>query len=227
VKVGARVRTLVGGILIGCALPGVALAGADPAAIAAPPAAPPAPPPGPPSNAPPPAYPAPYPAPAYGAPYAAPYGYPPAPGYPPSAYFTAPRVALLEAQIGELQTSRDEITFAEPLTLLVGGGVLAIVGIGMIGSAICSKDQYGNQTDPSCVENDNRAGLGAALFGLGLVGGVVGTVSTVIRGAKRRHLARQIAARQLEVNVLRGLAPRVDFTPAPSGGGTFSLAFDF
>ncbi|HTA20106.1 MAG TPA: hypothetical protein VK989_12495, partial [Polyangia bacterium] len=96
-----------------------------------------------------------------------------------------------------------------------------------IGANVCSTDEYGNQTNPYCVENDNRVGLGVILLGLGVVGVVGGTVSTIIRGAKRRHIARQIEARQLEVNALRGFAPRVDFTPAPSGGGTFSLAFDF
>jgi len=220
--IGVKVRTLLGGILLGGALPGVALAGTDPAAIAAPAAVPPAPP----SNAPPPAYP--YAAPPYPAPtYAAPYGYPPpAPGYPPSAYFTAPRVAVLEAQIGELQERRDEITMEAPVTLLIGGSVLTVIGLGLIGANVCSTDSYGNQTDPNCHENDNRVGLGVTLFALGTVGAVAGTVSTIIRGAKRRHIARQIEARQLEVNALRGLAPRVDFTPAPSGGGTFSLAFD-
>ncbi len=221
--IGVKVRTLVGGIFLGCALPGVALAGTDPAAVAAP-----ASPPTPPSNAPPPAYaPPPYPAPVYGAPNYAPYGYSPAPGYPPSAYFAAPRVAVLEAQIGELQQRRDEISLAPPLTLLIVGGAMTIVGVVMIGSNVCSTDAYGNQTDPNCVENDNRVGLGVTLFALGAVGAVAGTISTIIRGAKRRHIARQIEARQLEVNALRGFAPRVDFTPAPSGGGTFSLALDF
>jgi hypothetical protein len=159
--------------------------------------------------------------------YPAPYGYPPAPGYPPSAYFAAPRVAVLEAQIGELQQRRDEISLAPPLTLLIVGGAMTIVGVVMIGANVCSTDAYGNQTDPNCVENDNRVGLGVTLFALGAVGAVAGTVSTIIRGARRRHIARQIEARQLEVNALRGFAPRVDFKPTPSGGGTFSLAFDF
>jgi hypothetical protein len=222
--IGVKVRTLVGGIFLGCALPGVALAGTDPAAIAAAP-----PPSAPPRNAPPPAYAAPpYPAPVYGAPYAAPYGYPAAPyGYPPSAYFATPRAAVLEAQIGELQQRRDEISLAPPLTLLIVGGAMTIVGVVMIGSNVCSTDAYGNQTDPNCVENDNRVGLGVTLFALGAVGAVAGTISTIIRGARRRHIARQIEARQIEVNALRGFAPRVDFTPAPSGGGTFSLALDF
>jgi len=163
----------------------------------------------------------------YGAPYGAPYAYPPAPGYPPSAYFAAPRVAVLEAQIGELQERREEISLEAPLTLLIGGGVLTLVGLVVIGANVCSTDSYGNQTDPNCHENDDRVRLGVTLFGLGAVGAVAGTVSTIVRGARRRHLARQIEARQLEVNALRGIAPRVDFTPAPSGGGTFSLALDF
>ncbi|HEX4406460.1 MAG TPA: hypothetical protein VH560_16590 [Polyangia bacterium] len=219
-SIGAKVRTLVGGILLGCALPGVALAGTVPTAGAAPSMAAPTPPP---------AY-APPPPPAYGAPaYVPPYGYPGTPGYPPSAYFAAPRMAVLEAQIGELEQRRDDISLAPPVTVLVVGGAMTIVGLAMIGANVCSTDDYGNQTDPNCVENDNRVGLGATLLVLGGIGVVAGTVSTIIRGARRRHLARQIAARQLEVNALRGFAPRVDFKPAPSGGGggTFSFAFDF
>ncbi len=224
-SIGAKVRTLAGGVLLASALPGVALAGTDPAAIAAapPPLAPPMNTPPPPSAAPP------YPAPVYDVPnYAAPYGYPPAPyAYPPSAYFAAPRVAVLEAQIGELQTRRDDITFAGPVTAIVGGAVLTIVGVGVASSNVCSTNESGYPTNPSCTDNDDRVTLGVFMVGLGIVGVGVGTLSTIIRGAKRRHLARQIEARQLEVNALRGFAPRVDFKPTPSGGGTFSLAFDF
>jgi hypothetical protein len=152
---------------------------------------------------------------------------PPAAGYPPAAYDAAPRLAVLDAQIVELTARRDEITLAWPLTLLLGGAALTVVGLALFGSGTCPTDQYGFKTDPSCVDNARRVDDGVALFAVGLVGVGFGTTSLIIRGAKRRHFSRQLAARQLEANALRAFAPRVGFRAVGAGGGALSLAFDF
>jgi hypothetical protein len=203
------IAKLVAGLLVGCALPGVALAG-EPLAQAAPPA-PYAPPP------------APY------APPPGPYGYPPPPGYPPPAYFSAQRLAVLDAQIRDLELRRDEISYAFPTTALIVGAALTVTGLVVVGANTCNTDSYGNKTDPSCVDNTSAADAGVLMFGTGIILGVIGTTSFIIRGARRRHVTRQIEARQLEANALRGLPPppRLNFAPTRNGGGVLSLAFDF
>jgi hypothetical protein len=234
----ARARTLVTGLLVGCALPGVALAGNGPAPTPPPgPAAAPQPPapyaPPPPQYAPPPQYPAPPPQyavpPAY--PYGVPppgYGYPPPLGYPPPAYFSEQRLAVLDAQIRDLQMRREEIDYVWPTIALAGGAALFVAGVVVIDQNTCSTDQYGYQTDPNCVEHTQNADDGVLLLGLGILGAVIGTTSFIIRGAKRRHLTRQIEARQLEANALRHMPPpRWGLAPTRNGGGVFSLALDF
>jgi hypothetical protein len=53
--------------------------------------------------------------------------------------------------------------------------------------------------------------------------------SFIIRGAKRRHITRQIEAHQLEANALRGFPPppRVDLVPTRNGGGVLTLGWNF
>jgi hypothetical protein len=232
----ARARTLVTGVLVGCALPGVALA--DPAPVPPPqqapapyapppPYAPPSPYAAPPQYAPPPPYgaPSPYaaPPPGYGYP-----GYPPPLGYPPPAYFSEQRLAVLDAQIRDLQLRRSEIDYVWPTIALGGGAALFGVGVLMINANTCQTDSYGYQTDPNCVQNDDNANTGLLLLGVGVVGAVIGTTSFIIRGAKRRHLTRQIEARELEANALRHLPPpRWGVAPTRNGGGVFTLALDF
>ena len=233
----------LGAVLSGLALPGVALAGAfpaiapalstndDPYAAGAPPATtavPPAPTAAPATagargSAPPlSSPPSPYPAPPPGY-----YGYPPA-GYPPPSYFAAERLAVLDAQIRDLQTRREDISLALPLMLLIGGGALGIVGLVVIGANTCSTDQNGNQQDPACVENRNGIDRGAGMLVVGGLSVVFGGSSLIIRTARRRHIARQIEARQVEANALRAFtAPRWGVRPVSTGGGVFSLAFDF
>ena len=82
-------------------------------------------------------------------PYPAPppgyYGYPP-PGYPPPSYFAAQRLAVLDAQIRDLQTRREDIGLTLPLVLLIGGGALGIAGLVVIGANTCSTDQLRQPT---------------------------------------------------------------------------------
>jgi len=231
--------------LSGLALPGVALAGtfpaigpavstnADPSAAAAPPTPTPAPPaptaaPATPGAA---GYPPPYPPPPPYAPYPAPppgyYAYPPA-GYPPPSYFTAQRLAVLDAQIRDLQTRREDISLALPLVLLIGGGALGVAGLAVIGANTCSTDQNGYQEDLTCRENQAGIDRGAGMLLVGGLGVVFGGTSLIIRTARRRHIARQIEARQVEANALRGFtAPRWGVRPLGTGGGVISLALDF
>jgi hypothetical protein len=239
----------LGVTLSGLAVPGIALAqtipatapapstngaseagGASPAAGAVPPApsaapAPPAaavsaqpvPPPAPPYAAPPPGYPG-YPPPWPG------YGY----SYSPPPSFAAARLAVLDAQIRDLQARRDDITLALPIVLLVGGGVAGVLGLGIIAENICPKDEYGVRQDPSCVENRSSIDRGVGLVVVGAVGVAFGGTSLIIRTARRRHIARQIDARALEANALRPLVtPRWGVSPLRNGGGVVSLALDF
>jgi hypothetical protein len=240
----------LGVALSGLALPGVALAGtlpapapavstnddphaagASPAPTAVPPAptaSPAAPAPATPglgASAPPlssPPSPVPAPPPGY-------YAYPPA-GYPspPPSYFAAQRLAVLDAQIRDLQIRRDDISLELPLALLIGGGVVGIVGLAVLGASTCDTDQYGNRQDPTCVENRGGIDRGAALLIAGGLGVAFGGTSLIIRTARRRHIARQIEARQVEANVLRTFAaPRWGVRPFSTGGGVVSLALDF
>jgi len=239
-----------GAVLSGLALPGVALAGAvpasaptlstnDPYAAGAPPpptavspAPPPAPaPPAPGGSAPP----LPSPPPPYAPPPPGYYGYPPPGyyGYPPPAYlspdaFAAQRIAVLDAQIRDLQRRYDEIGLTLPVVLLVSGGAIGLLGVGVYAGSICTTDQYGNREDPTCVENSAGRERGLELLAVGALGLAFGGTSLVIRTAKRRHIDRQIDARQIAVNALRAYAaPRLGVSPLRSGGGVFSLALDF
>jgi len=240
-----------GVVLSGLALPGVALAGVlpaiapvlstngDPPAAAAPPATTavsPAPPPAPAppasnGGAPPPPAPAqPYVPPPpgyYGYPPPAYYGYPP-PGYVSASEFAAQRVAVLEAQIRDLQRRYDDISLAVPLVLLIGGAALGVVGLGIFASNSCDKNQYGAPKDPTCVEDQTGRDRGLGMFLVGAVGVAFGAPSLIIRTARRRHIDRQIDARQIEVGALRNYAaPRLGVSPLRSGGGVVSLALDF
>ena len=63
---------------------------------------------------------------------------------------------------------------------------------------------------------------------VGGLGVIFGGTSLIIRTARRRHIARQIEARQVEANALRSLpAPRWGVRPLSNGGGVVSLALDF
>jgi hypothetical protein len=135
---------------------------------------------------------------------------------------------VLDAQIRDLQTRREDIGLALPLVLLIGGGALGIVGLAVIGANTCSTDQYGSQQDPSCVEHRTAIDRGAGMLVVGGLGVVFGGTSLIIRTARRRHIARQIEARQVEANALRAFtAPRWGVRPVSPGGGVFSLALDF
>jgi hypothetical protein len=137
-------------------------------------------------------------------------------------------VAVLEAQIRDLQIRREEITLALPIALLVGGGVLGTLGIGIIAGNACPEDRNGASQDPSCVENRAAVNRGVGLLLAGVVGVAFGGPSLIIRSARRRHIARQIDARQIEANALRAfVAPRWGVAPLRNGGGVVSLAFDF
>lgn len=235
-----------GAVLCGLAAPGVALAGTlpeiasapstnDPNAAAAPPPATsvspaPAPPAAggvaPPLPSPPPPYPPPPPG-YYGYPPPGYYGYPPAAYLTPAA-FAAQRVAVLEAQIRGLQQRYDDISLVTPLVLLIGGGVIGALGIGIYAGSACDKNQYGAPKDPTCVENRSGMDRGAGLIVVGALGVAFGAPSLIIRTARRRHIDRQIDARQIEVGALRNYAaPRFGVSPLRSGGGVMSLALDF
>jgi hypothetical protein len=204
----------LGVALSALAMPGVALAQAAPATAPAPST----------SEAPHAAPPAPrYPPPAPG------YGYPPPGyGYPPPAPSAAERVAVLEAQIRDLQNRYDEITLALPTVLLVGGILVGALGVGIVLENVCPKDQYGDPQDPSCVENSTSMNRGWGLFAAGALGVAFGGTSLIIRTARRRHIDRQIDARQIEVNALKAfVAPRVGLNPTRNGGGALTLALDF
>ncbi len=135
---------------------------------------------------------------------------------------------MLDAQIRDLQTRREDIGLTVPLVLLIGGGVLGIAGLAIIGANTCNTDQYGNQQDPACVENRTGIDRGAGMLIVGGVAAVFGGTSFIIRTARRRHIARQIEARQVEANALRTFtAPRWGVRPLGTGGGVFSLALDF
>lgn len=135
---------------------------------------------------------------------------------------------MLDAQIRDLQTRREDIGLTVPLVLLIGGGVLGIAGLAIIGANTCNTDQYGNQQDPACVENRTGLDRGAGMLIVGGLGVVFGGTSFIIRTARRRHIARQIEARQVEANALRAFtAPRWGVRPLSTGGGVFSLALDF
>jgi hypothetical protein len=217
-------------------------AGAPPAATAVsppPPAAPvapstggvaaPVPSPAPPYAPPPPGYP--YAPPPPGYPYAPPppgtYGYPP-PAYLTPSAFAAQRLAVLDAQIRDLQMRHDDISLALPLVLLIAGAVIGVVGLGIVGANVCPKDQYGNREDPSCVENQTGIDQGLSLVVVGSLGVAFGAPSLIIRTVRRRHITRQIEQRQLEANALRPFAtPRWGASPVRGGGGLVSLALDF
>ena len=220
----------LGVALSALAVPGVALAQAAPATAPAPStneaphAAPSAPrdgsaPPAPAYGYPPPGYA--YPPPGYAYP-------PPGYGYRPPAPSAAERVAVLEAQIRDLQNRYDEITLTLPTVLLVGGILVGALGLGIVLEHVCPKDQYGDPQDPSCVENTTTMNRGWGLFAAGALGIAFGGTSLIIRTARRRHIDRQIDARQIEVNALRAfVAPRVGLNPTRNGGGVVSLALDF
>jgi len=137
------------------------------------------------------------------------------------------RLAVLDAQIRDLQARREDISLAMPLVLLIGGGVLGVAGLFAIGANVCSTDQYGNQLDPNCRENQSAIDRGVGLVVVGGLGVVFGGTSLIIRTARRRHITRQIEARELEANALRSLAPRWGVKPLSTGGGVISLALDF
>jgi hypothetical protein len=194
----------VAGVFVGCALPGVAL-GADP---------------GPPTYATPPAPqtpPTPAAPPAYGGPNP----------YQPPDYYFAMRSATINAQLAELRLKRDDISLAWPLTMLVGGGALIAGAIIAIEAGVCPTDEYGLQTDPSCRPKDQLVEVGVGAFLVGTVGVIAGTVSTIVRSARRSHISHQIRAREVELGTLRASPPRWTLAPTPNGGGTFSLALDF
>jgi hypothetical protein len=176
----------------------------------------------PPPAAPPPgAQPAPY-------PYAPPpgYYYPP-PAYPPAAppaYFTAQRLALLGAELTNLRFRYDEITFGGPVALIVSGAVVGVVGL-----AIIPENTYCSYNDPyydDCQSRQDQATLGVLMFAAGAAGVTIGIIQSIIRGSKRRHLARQIQLRESEAAALRGLQPRWGVAPLRHGGG-LTLALDF
>ena len=135
---------------------------------------------------------------------------------------------MLDAQIRDLQTKREDIGLTTPLVLLIGGGALGVVGVAVIGANACSTDSYGNQQDPTCVENRTAVDRGAGMAVVGGLAVVFGGTSLIIRTARRRHIARQIEARQVEANALRSFtAPRWGVRPLSTGGGVVSLALDF
>jgi hypothetical protein len=134
---------------------------------------------------------------------------------------------VLDAQIVDLQLRRDDVSLAWPIILLLGSGALGVVGFATVRANICTTDSYGRRTDPNCVPNATGVDWGDAMIIGSLVGLAFGSVSLIIRTAKRRHLARDIHERQLEANALRGLPPpRWSFSPTRAGG-LFSLALDF
>jgi hypothetical protein len=170
-----------------------------------------------------PAYPA-YPAPSPG--YYPPPAYPPA--YAPPAYFTAQKLVVLDAEIRDLSARRDAIGFGGPLVLLIGGAALGIAGIAVISANSCSTYDYREYDSYyACQEaHDDEQSMGAFMLLAGATGVTIGIISSIIRGAKRRHLARQIYARQSEANALRSLHPRWGVIPKRDGGA-LSLAFSF
>jgi hypothetical protein len=219
VKTTRTTGWFLGAVLSGLALPGVALADVPPPVAA--PVPPPAPTPPASGSAAPPAPAPPYPPPPPGY-----YGYPP-PGYS-AADFAAQRLAVLEAQIRDLQTRYDEISLVTPLVLLIGGGALGLVGLGIYARSTCTKDQYGAPKDPGCLDDRTGMDRGAGLLVVGALGVAFGAPSLIIRTARRRHIDRQIDARQIEAAALRNYAaPRLGVSPLRSGGGVVSLALDF
>jgi hypothetical protein len=227
VKTTRTTGWFLGAVLSGLALPGVALADVPPPVAA--PAPPPAPTPPASGSAAPPAPAPPYPPPPPGY-----YGYPPPPyyGYPPPGYsaadFAAQRLAVLEAQIRDLQTRYDEISLVTPLVLLIGGGTLGLIGLGIYARSTCDKDQYGVPKDPACVNDRTGMDRGEVLLLVGALGVAFGAPSLIIRTARRRHIDRQIDARQIEAAALRNYAaPRLGVSPLRGGGGVVSLALDF
>jgi hypothetical protein len=135
---------------------------------------------------------------------------------------------VLDAEIRDLQTRREDISLALPLGLLIAGAAVGIVGLAIIGANTCNTDQYGNPQDPNCVEQRTGLDRGVGLLIAGSVGVAFGGTSFIIRTARRRHIARQIEARQVEANVLRAFtAPRWGVRPVGTGGGVVSLALDF
>jgi hypothetical protein len=212
------------GLVISCALPGIALGGTN-AVPPAPSAAAPAPPP----YAPPPGYPVyplqqGYPPPGYYPPPNAYPGYPLPQRYRQGAYTAAERLTMLDFEIQQLEAQRARYTLGPPLALMIAGAVVASVGLVVVGSSSC--DTSTSASDVSC--QSNAEGLGILVFAGGVVLATIGTVQLIIRSAKRSHVGHQIAARQLEVEGLRGLGrPRVDFVPTHSGGGVLTLALDF
>jgi hypothetical protein len=155
-------------------------------------------------------------------------GYPPTQGYPPPAYYNAQRLALLDAQIEELRDQRERYTLGGPIGLMIGGAIVAGVGALVLTASTCDStydDTYGS-SNTGC--DPNGAVAGAFIFVGGAAIATVGTVMLIVRASKRHRVDRQIAARQLESNVLRGLGlPRVDFVPTRTGGGVMTLAVDF
>ena len=86
----------------------------------------------------------------------------------------------------------------------------------------CSDYEYPYETCDRSAQD-----LGALLMLGGIAGMTVGTIQSIIRGAKRRNLARQITTRQSEAAALRGLHPTWGLAPTRGGGGTLTLALDF
>jgi hypothetical protein len=135
---------------------------------------------------------------------------------------------VLDAQIIDLQMRREEISLAWPIILMLGSGALGVAGIAATRSNSCATDSYGRPIDPNCVRNPTAVEWGTAMFAGSFVGLAFGSVSLIIRTAKRRHLASQIHERQIEANALRGLPPpRWSVSPTRDGGGLFSVALDF
>jgi hypothetical protein len=158
---------------------------------------------------------------------------PPAYDYPPPAppaYFTAQRLAMLDAQLYDLRLRHDEITFGGPTALIVGGIVVGIAGIAIIGANDCSYDYYGSQSyydyEACRREHEDETALGALMLIGGAIAVPIGIIQSIIRGSKRSHLRRQISLREAEANALRGLHPRWGLAPT-RGGGSMSLALDF
>jgi hypothetical protein len=179
--------------------------------------------------APPPAAPSPYPPPGAYPVAPPPQGAPPAyyyPAPPPAAYFpTAQRLVWLDLQLADLRLRHDEITFGGPVALMVTGTIVGIAGLAVIPEPCNYYDTY-----DTCEQRDDQAAIGVMMFIGGAVAATIGTISSIIRGAKKRNLANQIRVRESEAAALRGMhypvQPRVGVGPT-SGGGSMSLAFDF
>jgi hypothetical protein len=134
----------------------------------------------------------------------------------------------------DLAARREEIGFGQPLVLIIGGAALGIAGIAVMAANTCNEydyqygttfDNYGAYLDCQQAHEDEQT-MGVLMFLGGATAVTIGIISSIIRGAKRRHLTRQILVRQNESNALRSLHPRWGVTPT-RGGGAMSLAFSF